>query len=46
MLNHQRNWVSCATWKYRQRHAIASGRLDEAGLAFEKMLTYANHLGP
>jgi GH15 family glucan-1,4-alpha-glucosidase len=24
---------------------VRAGRLDEAQLAFEKMLTYANHLG-
>ena len=27
------------------RHWRAPGRLDEARLIFEKMLTYANHLG-
>jgi hypothetical protein len=27
------------------QHAARAGRLDDARLAFEKMLTYANHLG-
>jgi len=31
----------------RSCQALArAGRLDEARLAFEKMLTYANHVGP
>jgi GH15 family glucan-1,4-alpha-glucosidase len=33
----------CSFWRVE---ALArAGRLDEARLAFEKMLTYANHLG-
>lgn len=28
-----------------RRGAAGAGRLDEARLAFEKLLTYANHVG-
>jgi GH15 family glucan-1,4-alpha-glucosidase len=37
--------ISCTNLFLLVRRGARAGRLDEARIAFEKMLTYANHLG-
>jgi GH15 family glucan-1,4-alpha-glucosidase len=43
LLGHEGTFSICSFWYVEA--LTRAGRLDEARLAFEKMLTYANHLG-